>query len=45
MPAHVVLLGDLIFDNAAYVLGVAVVITQLRATLAGDWQATCSAVG
>ena len=43
MP-HVVLLGDSIFDNAAYVGGGPGVITQLRAQLSPDWQATLKAV-
>ena len=44
MP-HVVLLGDSIFDNAAYVgPGEPDVVRQLRAALAADWQATLLAV-
>ncbi len=39
MP-HIVLLGDSIFDNAAYVGGGPDVIEQLRAILPQDWQAT-----
>ena len=41
---HVVLLGDSIFDNAAYVGGGPDVITQLRAALPRDWEATLLAV-
>jgi lysophospholipase L1-like esterase len=41
---HLVLLGDSIFDNAAYVPGGPDVITQLRAKLPADWQATLQAV-
>lgn len=43
MP-HVVLLGDSIFDNAAYVAGGPDVVTQLRALLPGGWRATLAAV-
>lgn len=43
MP-HLVLLGDSIFDNAAYVPGRPAVIAQLRAALPNDWQATLLAV-
>jgi len=43
MP-HVVLLGDSIFDNAAYVPGGPDVVTQLRQTLPTGWQATLAAV-
>ncbi len=39
MP-HVVLIGDSIFDNAAYVPGKPAVIDQLRSWLGRDWQAT-----
>ena len=42
--AHVVLLGDSIFDNGAYVAGGPDVITQLRALLPPDWSATLRAV-
>jgi hypothetical protein len=42
MP-HIVLLGDSIFDNAAYVDGPDVV-AQLRQLLPPDWRATLSAV-
>ena len=41
---HVVLLGDSIFDNAAYVPGEPDVIRQLRARLPEGWQATLRAV-
>jgi hypothetical protein len=37
---HIVLLGDSIFDNAAYVGGGPDVIAQLKSTLPRDWQAT-----
>ena|SRR5688572_11904266 len=43
MP-HVVLLGDSIFDNAAYTRGGPDVITQLRALLPDGWRATLGAV-
>ena len=43
MP-HVVLLGDSIFDNAAYVSGGPDVTSQLRATLPAGWEATLCAV-
>jgi hypothetical protein len=43
MP-HVVLLGDSIFDNAAYVGGGPDVITQLREKLPASWRATLGAV-
>ncbi len=43
MP-HVVLLGDSIFDNAAYVGGGPAVIDQLRASLPNGWKATLLAV-
>ncbi len=43
MP-HVVLLGDSIFDNAAYVGGGPAVIDQLRGMLPSQWQATLLAV-
>ena len=38
--AHVVLLGDSILDNAAYVRGGPDVVRQLRAKLPAGWQAT-----
>ena len=42
---HVVLLGDSIFDNAAYVRrGEPDVVAQLRAKLPRDWKATLCAV-
>jgi hypothetical protein len=41
---HVVLLGDSIFDNAAYVRGGPSVIEQLRKKLPDQWAATLSAV-
>jgi hypothetical protein len=37
---HVVLLGDSVFDNAAYVAGGPDVVTQLRGLLPSGWQAT-----
>ncbi|WP_336490841.1 SGNH/GDSL hydrolase family protein [Methylobacterium nigriterrae] len=43
MP-HVVLLGDSVFDNAAYVGGGSDVVQQVRAVLPDDWQATLLAV-
>ena len=42
--SHVVLLGDSIFDNAAYVGGGPDVVTQLRAALPAGWRATLCAV-
>ena len=42
--SHVVLLGDSIFDNRAYVGAAPDVIQQLRALLAPDWKATLVAV-
>jgi hypothetical protein len=41
---HIVLLGDSIFDNAAYVPGRPSVIEQLRTALPSEWQATLLAV-
>lgn len=41
---HVVLLGDSIFDNAAYVHGGPDVVTQLRASLPADARASLLAV-
>jgi len=41
---HIVLLGDSIFDNAAYVNGGPDVIKQLRSLLPRDWQATLLAI-
>lgn len=43
MP-HVVLLGDSIFDNAAYVSGGPDVVRQLRQALPSGWGATLAAV-
>ncbi|MFB0488009.1 hypothetical protein ABIE45_000595 [Methylobacterium sp. OAE515] len=43
MP-HVVLLGDSVFDNAAYVSGGPDVVSQLRTILPVDWQASLLAV-
>jgi hypothetical protein len=43
MP-HVCLLGDSIFDNAAYVRGGPDVVTQLRGMLPTGWKATLLAV-
>ena len=42
--SNVVLLGDSIFDNAAYVGGGPDVVTQLRPLLPRGWQATLRAV-
>ena len=41
---HIVLLGDSIFDNAAYVSGGPDVIKHLRSLLPRDWEATLVAV-
>jgi hypothetical protein len=41
---HVVLLGDSIFDNAAYVPGGPDVVKQLRERLPAGWRATLAAV-
>src|SRR6266850_1865378 len=41
---HVILLGDSIFDNAAYVPGGPAVVEQLRTHLPADWRATLLAV-
>lgn len=41
---HIVLLGDSIFDNAAYVKGGPDLIRQLRAKLPAGWKATLNAV-
>ncbi|HEX8822069.1 MAG TPA: SGNH/GDSL hydrolase family protein [Archangium sp.] len=41
---HIVLLGDSIFDNAAYVSGGPDVVKQLRERLPKGWQATLRAV-
>jgi len=43
MP-HIVLLGDSIFDNAAYTEGGPDVVTQLRGLLPTGWSATLAAV-
>ena len=43
MP-HLVLLGDSIFDNAAYTAGGPDVVTQLRAQLPPGWSATLAAI-
>jgi AraC-like DNA-binding protein len=40
---HIVLLGDSIFDNAAYVAGGPDVVRQLRDTLPSGWRATLNA--
>ena len=42
--SHVVLLGDSIFDNAAYVRGGPDVVEQLRGYLPAGWRATLRAV-
>ena len=42
--SHVVLLGDSIFDNAAYVAGGPDVVAQLRDRLPAGWRATLCAV-
>jgi lysophospholipase L1-like esterase len=41
---HIVLLGDSVFDNAAYVRGGADVITHLRGQVPAGWRATLLAV-
>jgi lysophospholipase L1-like esterase len=41
---HIVLLGDSVFDNAAYVGGGADVVTRLRALVPVGWRATLKAV-
>jgi lysophospholipase L1-like esterase len=41
---HIVLLGDSIFDNAAYTDGAPDVVTHLRALLPHSWKATLCAV-
>ena len=43
-PGHIVLLGDSIFDNAAYVGGAPDVVRQLRAALPEAWRASLLAV-
>jgi hypothetical protein len=43
--AHIVLLGDSIFDNKSYVGASGIdVVTHLRETLPNDWQATLKAI-
>jgi hypothetical protein len=44
MSNHVVLLGDSVFDNAAYTRGEPDVVTHLRAVLPRHWRATLCAV-
>jgi hypothetical protein len=44
MMSHLVLLGDSIFDNGAYVDGAPAVIDQVRARLSRGWQASLLAV-
>jgi hypothetical protein len=44
MPGHIVLLGDSIFDNAAYVGGAPDVVRQLRTHLPAGWKATLLAI-
>jgi lysophospholipase L1-like esterase len=44
MTGHIVLLGDSIFDNGAYVSGGPSVIEHLQRLLPTDWQATLLAV-
>jgi len=41
---HILLLGDSVFDNAAYVRGGPDVITHLRSRLPAGWRATLAAV-
>jgi hypothetical protein len=41
---HVVLLGDSIFDNGAYVPGDPDVVTQLRGILPDGWKASLWAI-
>jgi lysophospholipase L1-like esterase len=41
---HIVILGDSVFDNAAYVGGGADVVTHLRARTPEGWRATLAAV-
>src|SRR5262245_46424068 len=43
LMTHIVLLGDSIFDNAAYVAGGPDVVRQLREILPPGWRATLSA--
>ena len=42
--SHIVLLGDSIFDNAAYTRGGPDVVSQLRSLLPAGWKATLCAV-
>ena len=42
--SHIVLLGDSIFDNAAYVAGEPAVIDQVRSLLPSNWNASLLAV-
>ncbi len=44
MPSHIALLGDSIFDNAAYTGGEPDVLAHLRSILPAPWQATLHAV-
>jgi hypothetical protein len=44
MPAHIALLGDSVFDNAAYTNGAPDVLTHLRAMLPSGWKASLLAV-
>ena len=44
MSGHIVLLGDSIFDNAAYTAGAPDVISHLRAGLPPQWRATLLAI-
>ncbi len=44
MVGHIVLLGDSIFDNAAYVPAGQAVIDQLQQILPADWKATLLAI-
>jgi hypothetical protein len=41
--SHVILLGDSVFDNAAYVSGRPAVIDQVRSRLPAGWRATLAA--
>src|SRR4051812_7942675 len=43
-PAHLVLLGDSIFDNGAYTQGAPDVVGHLKALLPATWHATLLAV-
>jgi lysophospholipase L1-like esterase len=42
--AHIVLLGDSIFDNKVYVGGEPDVVSHLRGMIPNDWQATLKAI-